>query len=281
MGRRATYTRLDEHPWARDVTAILARVPHLTDEELRGLAAAWRNTHAAASARRRALSPDTLLVVDVLRAFDDIAALYGEDLDGEAGYLVVEAGVVSVALKAMRDAVAGTFARPMLSRGDYAALTAPWSSAIDGAGRRTPNLGPAPLQVQALLDAFSGLSGRCHDATRRQTWDGLVVRAMTVDEGARDAAVAEAHAAAVVAGRRRLWALLRRTATHHPARRCAACSRPPAYPTAGYDEERVTVLAADAACALLVSDLLAPATLDTLLAPLSGLVPVPRPAAEA
>ncbi len=282
MRRRASYTRLEEHPQLQDVVALLAEVPHLRDDQLRALAAAWRNTTTAAEGRRRALSPDTLLVVDMLRAFDDVAALYADDLDGEADYLTVDASVVSVALKAVRDAIAGTIARPQLSRAQHAGLLAPWREVLGAGGQSTSHdLGPAPAEVQGVLDTVSRLSGRCHDADDARTFDGLLVRAMTRDSEARDDAVATAYATAVVTGRRRLWTLLRRHAGEpglEAAQRCRTCGTAAPSP---YDAERVQALAADAACALLVSDLLEPAALDTLLAPLSGLIPLQRPAAEA
>lgn len=280
MVRRPAYSTIEEHPHLDDVLAALARVPHLTDDNLRDLAAGWRNTDVVAAARRRALSPDTPLVVDVLRAFDDITALYADDLAGEADYLDLEPAVVSVALKATRDAVAGFFARPVLPRGEFAALTAPWR-ALGRPGDPAGYLGPAAPQVQGVLDALAGLADRCHDLTLARTYDGLVARAMTRDEASRDEALQAAFTAAVLTGRRRVWALLRRNADSGLRHRCGACR--PAYAMAGpaYDDERVSALCADAACALLVSDHLDGSRLEELLSPLSGLVPLPRRASEA
>jgi len=272
MGRHVPYSTLEDHPHLADVRALLGAVPHLTDVQLRGLAARWRNAGRTAAARAHALSPDTVLVVDVLRAFGELPVLFADDLEGQAPYLGVEAGVVGVALKAVRDAIAGVMARPVLSRGEFVALTAPWRCAVG-----PPEVGSgqcAPVAVQGLLTAASGLATRCHDPRAARTWDGLLVRAMTRDEGTRDVALREAFGAAVLSERRRVWALLR----HHArspalAGRCGWCTAPAADRR---DGERVGDLVADAFCGLLVADLLSTRALDALLAPLAGLIPVPR-----
>lgn len=278
MARRARYSRLEDHPRLGDVRALLDQVPRLSDDQLRRLAAQWRDGPGLTAARRRALSPDTVLVVDTLRAFEDLAAAYADDLAGAGACPALDQRVVVIALKAVRDAIAGTIARPVLRGGDYALLTAPWRSAVGASTSATAVGGSAA--VQSLLASFSALGGRCHDGGRRRTFDGLVVRAMTRDTEARDEALEAARAAAVRAGRRRSYALLRATTTAVPAVRCGACSATSGGTSTSYDDQRVASLAADAACGLLVADVVSPGVLDTLLAPLSGLVPLPRPATD-
>jgi len=283
--RRPAYSNLAEHPHAQDVRAVLARVPRLSDVELRGLAARWRNGTVVEEARSRALSPDTVLVVDILRAFDDIAALFADDLAGEADFCPVPPSLVSAALKAVRDAVAAVVARPGLSRGEYAALSAPWREVMG----RPPEAGPsdrpahrsAGAAVERLLATAVTLGTRCHDDRPAATYEGLLVRAMTRDEDEREHALHSAHTAAVLTGRRREWSLLRRDAARGVARRCGSCAVPAAAVTPAYDAERVTELVADAACGLLMSDVADDRVLHTLLAPLSGLVPLARPTSGA
>ena len=292
MARRPAHSSFEQHPQLSEVLAVLTRVPRLTDDELQELAAHWRNTPAVAEARRAALSPDTLLVVDVLRAFDDIAAQFSADLDGEAAWCSLTPAVVSGALKAVRDAVAAVITRPSLSRSEYAVLSAPWREVLgrpEAAALRAADQAPVPpgpgadtgAQVDRLLAAVTGLGDRCHDVALAAAWDGLVVRAMTRDEEARDAALRSAHDAALLTGRQRQWSLLRRDAARGVAHRCASCTVPAAALAPAYDGERVAALVADAACALLVRDVAGDAVVDTLLAPLSGLVPLPRPTTEA
>ena len=80
--------------------------------------------------------------------------------------------------------------------------------------------------------------------------------------------------AAVLTGRRRVWALVRRTGTQGATRGCARCR-----PT-GLDEQRelqrVTALCLDAACALLVADAMPEATTALLTDPVSALIPLQR-----
>ena len=100
----------------------------------------------------------------------------------------------------------------------------------------------------------------------REAFEGLVVAALTLDEDEHNNAIDAAFRAAVRTGRRRMWALVRRSAAEGLGRFCPTC-RVHGLPSDGlYDDERVLALCADAACALLVSDAVDPwtsAKLDT------------------
>jgi hypothetical protein len=127
---------LDLHPNAAEIAAVVGRVGELTPRDIVRLASNWRDSRYVASARHRALSPDSPLVVEVLAAFDRfdsifhrMDAVYSDD--GGAGDTAVKPQVMSIALKAVRDALAAAYARPVLSRTEYAALIGPWRRLAD------------------------------------------------------------------------------------------------------------------------------------------------------
>jgi len=128
MARRRTteIVALDDHPNLPEILGVLAQLAHVSDADLPRLAKAWHNTVFLAEARARALSPDSPLVLEVLSAFEAVQALFADDLSGEEDYLSVEPEVASVALKAIRDAIAASYARPVLSRTEHSALMAAW-----------------------------------------------------------------------------------------------------------------------------------------------------------
>jgi hypothetical protein len=119
---------LDTHPNAEEIRGILSRLPCITDSELSALAAAWHNTTLLAEARRRALEPDSPLVVEVLSWFDRLQELFVDELRGEADYVEIEPEVASTALKAVRDAIAAAYDHPILTAGEHAALMKAWRS---------------------------------------------------------------------------------------------------------------------------------------------------------
>lgn len=268
MARRVPVQRLAEHTNVEEILGILAQVAHIRDDELRRLAAGWRNTVAVADARRRALSPDSPLVVEVLAAFDALAALYAEDLDGVPDVATVPADVASTALKAVRDAIAAAYARPILRRSEHAALSAPWRAVYPRPPRLEPDLGPQAEEIRRLLGMLPMLAGRCHEPAGRRVYDVLLVGAMTLDEEAHDAAVETAYRAAVLSGRRRVWTLVRRSAAEGFGRVCSSCRR---HEDSRYDDERVLALCADAAGALVVGDVLDPVLLARLTEPVRTL----------
>jgi hypothetical protein len=274
VARRATIARLEEHPNLAEILGVLAQLAHVEDDHLESLARSWRNTVAVAEARRRALSPDSPLIIEVLAAFDAVAALYADDLSGGFDYTTVDPGTVTTALKAVRDAIAAAYARPILSRGEYSCLISAWRSVFPKPTVREPDLGPGAEEVKRLLGLLPTLAERCHDSAGRRVYDGLLVHAMTVDEQAHSDAVSAAFSAAVRTGRRRIWTLVRRSAAEGLGRFCVDCRTPHA--DAPYDDERVFELCADAACALLVSDALPASEAAALTAPLQHLIPLQR-----
>ena len=276
MARRVVVDRLEEHPNLREILGVLAQLSHITDDDLRRLAGDWSNTVAVAAARDAALSPDSPLVCEVLAAFDALAALFSEDLTGEADYCVLPTEVVSIGLKAVRDAIAGAYARPILTRSDHAALLAPWRAVFPQPTVDEPDLGPQADQVKALLGLMPRLAARCHDPEGRQLFDALVDRSF-VTESDRAEALETAFQAAVLTSRRRVWALVRRSGAEGLSRPCTICRRPADRAVvSGRDAQRVMALCLDAACALLVADTLPDATTALLTSPVTELVPLQR-----
>lgn len=274
MPRRSTIARLEDHPNLAEILGVLAQLAHVEDEHLEALARSWRNTVAVAEARRRALSPDSPLIIEVLAAFDAVAALYADDLTGGFDYVTVDPDVAGTALKAVRDAIAAAYARPILSRSEYSSLISAWRSVYGRATVDEPDLGPGAEEVKHLLGLMPDLAGRCHDDAGRRVYDGLLVHAMTRDEQAHAEAVSAAFSAAVRTGRRRVWTLVRRSAAEGLGRFCTTCRSP--HEDGPYDDERVLELCADAVCALLVRDALPAAEAATLTAPLRHLIPLQR-----
>jgi hypothetical protein len=273
MGRQTTpVSRLEEHPNLAEVLGVLAQLAHVGDDHLVALADAWVNSPALAAARDHALSPDSPLVVEVLAAFDALSALFADDLTGEADYIVVESAVTSRALKSVRDAIAASYARPVLSKSEYAALMRPWRAVFATPTVEEPDLGPRADQVKALLSALPSLSVRCHDEGGRALFEALVDRSF-VAEADRVEAAETAFQAAVLTSRRRVWALVRRTGTEGLLRPCATCRTPLAVDREG---QRVLELCLDAACALLVADAVSDACTDLLAGPVLALIPQQR-----
>jgi hypothetical protein len=266
--------RLEDHPNLRGILAILAQLVHTNDDELIQLAAHWTNSPHLSAARDKALSPDAPLVVEVLAAFDALSAIYADDLAG-VEYVAVDPSITACALRAMRDALAGAYARPILNRSEYGALMRPWKAVYPRARSHEPDLGPAATEVKRVLAALPALSRRCHDPHSLEVYDGLLTTALTRDEHAHQAAMDTAFDTAVLTGRRRVWTLVRRSAAEGFWRLCPTCRRTVAHDSAA--DARVMELCADVACTLLVEDLLDPATLAQLLTPLHALIPLQDP----
>ena len=194
----------------------------------------------------------------------------------ECEEVVVEADVTVRALKAVRDAIAAAYARPVLTRSEHSALLRPWRAVFPQSTVDEPDLGPRSAQVKALLSALPRLSGRCHDEGGQVLFDALVDRSF-VGEADRAEAAATAFQAAVLTSRRRVWALIRRTGTEGLSRPCVDCG-PVTTRTADDDREtaRVLALCLDAACALLVADALPDTSTGLLADPVLELIPVQR-----
>lgn len=270
--RTPVIQRLAEHPNLPEVLAILAQLALVRDEELPLLARAWSNNATVAAARSRALDPDAPLVVEVLAAFDALGALFYDDLRGEAPFLTVDSATTTTALKAVRDAIAASYAKPALSRTDYTALMRAWRAVYPEATVEEPDLGPRSDQVKALLRMLPVLSSRCHDAEAKQLYDALVDRSFAAETDRADAR-AEAFRAAVLTSRRRVWALVRRSGTEGLLRTCRECSGPE---PDGRETDRVMTLCLDAACALLVADTLPDELTRLLTEPVTSLIPQQR-----
>ena len=272
MARSVTVARLEEHPNLSQVLGVLAQLAHIRDDQLTALADSWVNSPALAAARDRALRPESPLVVEVLAAFDALSALFADDLAGEADYVVLDAGVTNRALKAVRDAIAAVYARPVLSRTEYSALLRPWLAVFPRPTVVEPDLGPRSYQVKALLSALPRMSVRCHDEQGAALFDALVDRSFLAEDD-RTAAAATAFQAAVVTSRRRVWALVRRTGAEGLLRTCPTCRTSLADDSEG---RRVLALCLDAACALLVADALPDAATELLTDPVAALIPLQR-----
>ena len=265
-------SRLEDHPNLPEILGVLAQIAHVSDEDLPRLAASWVNSPSIAEARDKALAPDSPLVIEVLAAFDAVSALYADDLLGSAPYVTVDPAVTTTALKTVRDAIAAVYARPVLSRTEYAALLRPWRSVYPTPTVEEPDLGPAGDTVKALLASLPQLAGRCHDPAVRALFEALVDQSF-VAESDRAQAAESAVQAAVLTNRRRVWALVRRTGAEGLSRPCGQCR---AEHTDARENARVLALCLDAACALLVADALPDASTELLTDPVAGLIPLQR-----
>jgi hypothetical protein len=270
MARRQAISTLEAHPNLGEVLGVLAQLAHVADADLPKLAHAWTNTNAGAEARDKALSPDSPLVVEVLAAFEAMAALFEDDLIGEAAYVTVDPAITSTAMKALRDAVAAAYARPILSPAQHALLMAPWRAVYPVQLVAEPDLGPQADSVKALLAALPLLAARCHDADGARLFEQLVDRSF-VDESDRAGARESTFQAAVLTSRRRVWALVRRSGTEGLSRHCPTC---PAMDPA--ELGRVMTVCLDAACALLVADAVPDDLVALLTDPVRALIPQQR-----
>ena len=273
LRRRRQIRSLDEHPNLDEVLGVLALLPSLDDAALHALALRWDNTVLVAGARAKALTPDSPLILEVLTAFDAVSALYADDLHGQAEYVTLDPATTSLGLKAVRDAIAAAYARPVLSRTQHAALIGPWRAVFGTTAPTEPDLGPQAGQLKSLLGSLSLLSTRCHDPRGRALFDGLAARALS-GQGERDDAREAAWHAALVTSRRRLWTLVERSAAEALRQPCGMCRRT----DESHDSERVLSLAADAACVLLVADALPADLVEACTAPLAELLPRQRSA---
>jgi hypothetical protein len=274
MRRRVHVTALEEHPNLTEILGVLAQLPHIADADLPKLAAAWHNTVSVADARSKALGPDAPLVLEVLAAFEAVQSLFADDVAGEEPWLTVEPAVATTALKAIRDAIAAAYARPILSRGEHQLLMRAWRVVYPTQTVDEPDLGPNADQVKAVLTALPMLASRCHDQTAADLFEHLAQAALSMDGGLREAARSEAWRAAVLTSRRRIWGLVRRSGAEGLARRCTRCSRrQPAL-----EERHVLELCLDAACALLVADTIDETLVEVLTLPLTAFIPLPRSA---
>jgi hypothetical protein len=274
MGRRRTAVieSLDEHPNLAEILGVLAQLPHVTDSDLERLADAWHNTVGLAEARARALDPDCPLILEVLAAFEAVQSLFADDIEGNDDFANVDAEIATVALKAIRDAIAAAYARPVLSRNEHMALMAAWRAVYPTDLVEEPDLGARSAEVKAVLQAMPLLATRCHDSGAASLYDSILAMSWTLDEDVRSVARDEAWHAAVLTNRRRVWGLVRRSGAEGIGRYCPQCR------TRSDDHEtsRVLSLCLDAACALLVADAIDDNLVDVLILPVQALIPRQR-----
>jgi hypothetical protein len=275
--RRSTAIEsLEEHPNLGEILGVLSQLPHISDGDLPKLADAWHNTVFLADARAHALTPDSPLVLEVLAAFEAVQSLFEDDLNAELDYVTIDPGVTSIALKAVRDAIAAAYARPVLTRAEHAALLKAWHAVYPEQRVEEPDLGPRAAEVKAVLAVLPLLATRCHDAEAAGLFETLATRSWVIDDDMRQVARGEAWQAAVLTSRRRVWGLVRRSGTEGISRFCNTCGGVPS----GEDETRVLELCLDAACALLVADAVDDNLTDVLVLPLRELIPTPRRPAD-
>lgn len=263
-----TITSTETHPHCAEILGVLAQIVHLDDEGLRRLALAWQDSPEVAKARDKALQPDTPLIVEVLTAFDSIAGLFADDLAGTAPYVTLPAPTTALALKAVRDAVAAAYARPVLSPQEYAELSAPWHSVYPDRRMQMPDFGPQHHEVLALLTSIPALACHRHDAEAKALRDNLLLHARGMDPDAHGHAVESAWQAAIMTGRRRLWFLASRSAQESYNRACGTCAR-----LANDDDRAVLAVCLGVVAAMLVRDVLDTESAETLLAPVASLMP--------
>lgn len=263
-----TITSTETHPHCAEILGVLAQIVHLDDDGLRRLALAWQDTAEVARARDKALQPDTPLILEVLSAFDSLSGLFADDLAGTAPYVTLPAPTTALALKAVRDAIAAAYARPVLSPHEYAELSGPWHSVYPDRRMQMPDFGPQHHEVMALLTSIPGLACHRHDSEAAALRGNLLVHARGMDPEMHGAAVESAWQAAVLTGRRRLWFLASRSAQESYNRACGACGR-----LVDDDDRAVLAICLGVVAAMLVRDVLDNESADTLLAPVGSLMP--------
>jgi hypothetical protein len=179
--------------------------------------------------------------------------------------------VTALALKAVRDAVAAAYARPVLDLEEHALLVGPWRSVFPQARSLMPDFGPQHDEIVALLARIPGLACHTHDTRAAQLWENIRVHVRTLDRDRHEAAIDAAWQAAILSGRRRLWGLVSRSAQEGYGRTCQDCSR-----TMTEDDVVVLSLCLGAGVGLLVRDLLDEESVRALLTPAAGLMEPPR-----
>ena len=274
--RTATIDSLDVHPNLPEILGVLAQLPHVSDSDLTRLAGAWHNTVGLAEARARALDPDCPLILEVLAAFEAVQSLFADDVSGEHDYLLVEPEVASVALKAVRDAIAAAYARPILTRTEHSALMTAWREVYPTDAVDEPDLGAHSAEIKALLQAMPLLATRCHDEAAASLYESILEMSWVLDEDVRGVARDEAWQAAVLTSRRRVWGLVRRSGAEGIGRYCGKCRTR----QEDGDTGRVLSICLDAACALLVADAIDDNLVDVLTLPVQSLVPRQRTNSE-
>ena len=270
----ATVTDLESHPNVAGILGVMAQLAHLEDHHLVRLASGWTNSAAIADARDRALSPDSPLVLEALMAFEAVGEVFADDLAG-AAWITLDPAVTSVALRTVRDAIAASYAAPVLTTDEQTLLMAPWLAVFPHPLRTEPDLGPQQKTLTLLVGALAGVATHCHDDAAQEQYE-LLADHLFLAAGDRAEARDAAWQAIILTHRRRVWTLLRRTATVAFSRPCPRCG--PRTTEEIRADHRVLEICLDGARALLVSDALTSTRIDLLTLPLRVLVPLPRTA---
>ena len=202
--------------------------------------------------------------------------IFAEEIRGGEEYLTVEPDVASTALKAVRDAIAGAYARPAITAAEHASLTRAWRVVYPTDRLTAPDLGNRSSDVNTLLQAVPRLAATCHDHSAMPEHAAILKAGAAIDEDIRCAAREEAWHAAVLTSRRRIWQLIRHTGESERKRYCKTCRER----ARDADTDRVLRLCIDAACGLLVAGALEDDIIDVLSAPVDCLLDAHRPANE-
>jgi hypothetical protein len=262
-------TSTETHPNVVEILGVLSQMVHLDDQTMSRLAHAWDGTSPlVATARDRALSPESPLVCEALAALDSVSYLFADELAGTESYITLPAPVSALALKAVRDAIAAAYARPILAVDEYDALMAPWHAVFEAPTQLAgPDFGPQHHEVVQMLTYVPQLACRSHDPSAAALWRRLRDGLTGTDFDELDAAIDRGWVAAVTTSRRRLWRMLTRSCSEGYFRRCAQCR------SVEPSEEELIVLRAclGAAYGLLVADVLDPKTRDLLTRPAATL----------
>ncbi len=264
----ARVASLAEHPNAEEIVGVLARMVQLSDDQLSSLALGWHDNPLTAAARARALEPDSPLVLDVLGAFDSLAYLYADDLHGEADYLKVPAPVAALALKAVRDAIAAAYAKPVIENAMYDALIAPWRTLFSAGEVLTPDFGPQHASVLDLLALMASMACRSHDPEADRRWSEVLSTGTQVDLDRHGEALDRAWDAALLTERRRLWTLVSRSGQEAFYRRCYECDH-----RGSEADGAVLALCLGAVVGVMMGDVIDDETKALLLQPLESLIP--------
>ena len=134
---------------------------------------------------------------------------------------------------------------------------------------------PQAAQLRALLAGLAMLATRCHDPRAGQLFAGLVAAHRQIDPVRHAEALAAAWQAAVRSDRRRRWTLVRHVGQRSLTRPCKRCGWQPDRA----EDRAVLELCLDAACGLLVADVLVGNGAGELTGPLSPVAPAQRWAA--
>lgn len=242
---------VDGHPNRAAIREILTRAPQITDPQLERLAKAWNQSRTAQHVRNRAWDAGSPLVVDALRSWERINAIFGDDISGAVPHPTLTVSRVRWAVNAIHDAVAVTFAAPVLTPGQYRTLREPWDIAMRGFPPAAAEpYGSRTQEITHILDLALTAATGCHDRTSRTLLNQLHDAACVYTERERTDARTTAYETAVLHGRHRQWHAIRHNLATPLTVGCLRCANQ----DVARELHRGIKVAADAACAWLVAD---------------------------